>query len=179
MHFLSENLWISLKNSLKFVPKVRINNIPPLVQIMAWHRPGDKPLSEPMVTSSLTHMCVTRPQWVNKLLSTNIEFYVELSVSVLAQMSIYRDFAEDVIVRSQYRHYTNGPYVSINWLAPDDPHKLSEISTMQPFYGAITNSPQRYEIKCHLNIMIVCQARGVVGSRSLRILYQNTTARTR
>ena len=62
--FLSENLWSSLRNSLKFVPKVRINNITALVQIMAWRRSGDKPLSEPMVTSSLTHICVTRPQWV-------------------------------------------------------------------------------------------------------------------
>ena len=35
--------------SLKCVPKVRINNIPALVQIMAWRRPGDKPLSEPMM----------------------------------------------------------------------------------------------------------------------------------
>ena len=47
--FLNENAWISLKISLKFVPKVRIDNIPALVQIMAWHRPGDKPLSEPMM----------------------------------------------------------------------------------------------------------------------------------
>ena len=31
---------------------------------MAWRRPGYKPLSEPMVVSSLTHICVTRPQWV-------------------------------------------------------------------------------------------------------------------
>ena len=50
--------------SLKFVPKVRINNIPSLVQIMAWRRPGDKPLSEPMMVSLLTQICVTRPQWV-------------------------------------------------------------------------------------------------------------------
>ena len=28
---------------LRFVSKVRINNILALVQIMAWHRPGDKP----------------------------------------------------------------------------------------------------------------------------------------
>ena len=35
---------ISLKISLKFVPKVRINNIPALVQIMASRRPADKPL---------------------------------------------------------------------------------------------------------------------------------------
>ena len=34
---------------------------------MAWRRPGDKPLSEPTVVSLLTHICVTRPQWVKKL----------------------------------------------------------------------------------------------------------------
>ena len=62
--FLNENAWISLEISLKFVPKVRINNIPALVQIMAWRRPGDKPLSEPMMDNLLTHICVTQPQWV-------------------------------------------------------------------------------------------------------------------
>ena len=63
--FLNKNAWISLEISLKFVPKVQINNIPALVQIMAWRQPGDKPLSEPMMVSLLTHICVTRPQWVN------------------------------------------------------------------------------------------------------------------
>ena len=63
--FLNENITILTKNSLKFVPKGLINNIPALVLIMAWRRPGDKPLSEPMLVSSLTHICVTRPQWVN------------------------------------------------------------------------------------------------------------------
>ena len=62
--FLNENEWISLKISLKFVSKVRINNIPALVQIMAWRRPGDKPLSIPMMVSLLTHLCVSRPQLV-------------------------------------------------------------------------------------------------------------------
>ena len=62
--FLNENAWISIKISLKFVPRGPINNIPSLVQIMAWRRPGDKPLSEPMMGSLLTHICVTRPQWV-------------------------------------------------------------------------------------------------------------------
>ena len=62
--FLNENAWISLKNSLKFVPKVRISNIPALVQIMAWRRPGDKPLCEPVMVNLLTQICVPRPQWV-------------------------------------------------------------------------------------------------------------------
>ena len=62
--FLTENVWIPITISLKFVPKGPINNIPSLVQIMAWRRPGDKPLSEPIMDSLPTHICVTRPQWV-------------------------------------------------------------------------------------------------------------------
>ena len=65
--FLNENVWISIEISLKFVPKGPINNIPPLVQIMAWRWLGDKPLSEPMMVSLLTHICVTRLQWVKQL----------------------------------------------------------------------------------------------------------------
>ena len=63
--FSNESVYISIKISLKFVPKGPINNIPALVQIMAWRRSGDKPLSEPMTVSLPTHICVTRPQWVN------------------------------------------------------------------------------------------------------------------
>ena len=48
--FLEEKTQISIKISLKFVLKGQINKIPALVQIMAWRRPGDKPLSEPMLT---------------------------------------------------------------------------------------------------------------------------------
>ena len=61
---LNENVWIMIKISLKVVPKGPINNIPGLVQIMAWRRPGDKPLSEPTMVSLPTHICVARPQWV-------------------------------------------------------------------------------------------------------------------
>ena len=59
------NVRISIKISLKFVPTDPINNILALVQIMAWRQPGDKPLSEPMMIRLPTHICVTRPQWVN------------------------------------------------------------------------------------------------------------------
>ena len=58
----NENVWIPITISLKCVPKGPINNIPALVQIMACHRPGDKPLSEPMMVSLSTHICVTSPQ---------------------------------------------------------------------------------------------------------------------
>ena len=59
--FLNENVLISIQISLKFIPKGPINYIPALVQIMAWRRQGDKPLSEPMLIISLTNICVTRP----------------------------------------------------------------------------------------------------------------------
>ena len=62
---LNENTWIAINISLSFVPKGPIDNIPALVQIMAWRRSGDKPLSEPMMVSLPTHICVTGPPWVN------------------------------------------------------------------------------------------------------------------
>ena len=60
--FVNENVRISIKFSLKFVPKGSINNIPALVLIMAWRLPGNKPLSEPMMVSLTVHICITRPQ---------------------------------------------------------------------------------------------------------------------
>ena len=62
--FFNENVWISIKISLNFVPKGLINNIPAMVQIMVWCRSGAKPLSEPMMVCLPTHICVTRPPWV-------------------------------------------------------------------------------------------------------------------
>ena len=64
--FLNENAWIAIEISLKFVPKGPVNNIPALVPIMAWCRSGDRPISEPSMVSSLTHICVTRPPWVKQ-----------------------------------------------------------------------------------------------------------------
>ena len=54
--FFNENVWISIQISLKFVPKGPINIIPAMFQIMAWRRPGDKPLSEAMLVCLLTHI---------------------------------------------------------------------------------------------------------------------------
>ena len=63
--FLNENVRMSIKISVEFVfKKGPMNDLPTLVQIMTWRRPGDKPLSEPMMVSLSTHICVTRPQRV-------------------------------------------------------------------------------------------------------------------
>ena len=61
---VNQNIWILIKISLKFIYRGPINDIPALVKIMAWRRPGDKPLSEPMMVSLLTYIWVTRPEWV-------------------------------------------------------------------------------------------------------------------
>ena len=50
---------------------------------MAWRRPGDKPLSEPMMVSLLTHICVTRPQWVNSFLPKGIKVSVKWVITGL------------------------------------------------------------------------------------------------
>ena len=72
--FFYENICISTKFSLKFVAKSSINNIPALVQLMAWCRPGDESLSETMMVSLLTHICVTRSQWAKFIYSLHNSF---------------------------------------------------------------------------------------------------------
>ena len=56
--FFNENVWISIKIWLKLIPKDPINNIPLLVQIMAWRQSGDKQLSEPMMVRLSMHLCI-------------------------------------------------------------------------------------------------------------------------
>ena len=88
--FLNENVWIPIEISLKFVPKGSFKNNPALFQIMAWRRPGDKPLSEPMLVSSLTHICVTRPQWVKAEKWPPLTFWNEnLWISIKISLSLF------------------------------------------------------------------------------------------
>ena len=61
---LYENNCILIQNFMKIVHEGPINKKTALVEIMVWRLTGTKPLSEPMVHSLLTHICVTRPQWV-------------------------------------------------------------------------------------------------------------------
>ena len=86
--FLNENVWIPIKFSLKFVPQGPINNIPALVQIMAWRRPGDKPLSGPMMVRLPTHICVTRPQWGN----TDTDYITNYEKDSYTERSVHTAF---------------------------------------------------------------------------------------
>ena len=70
--FLKENdvnilIWISLK----FVPGCSVNNWPTLVEIMAWRRSGDKPLSKRGITQIMdTYM----HHWVNVVWSVSSNY---------------------------------------------------------------------------------------------------------
>ena len=79
--FLNETALFFAMISLNFVPKGRINKISALVQMMGWHRQGDKPLSEPMMVSLLMHIFVTRPQWVIMSVPTNYLTIYEIHTS--------------------------------------------------------------------------------------------------
>ena len=48
--FLNENNKIPIRVWLKFVARSPTDNKPALVQVMAWHRTSNKPLTEPMLT---------------------------------------------------------------------------------------------------------------------------------
>ena len=86
--FLNENVWILIKISLQFVPKGPVNNIPALVQIMAWHQLDDKPLSEPMVVRLSRNICIIQHQWINGLnlfkrkMSISTSFFDSLIISI-------------------------------------------------------------------------------------------------
>ena len=56
-NFLNENVWIPIEISLKFVPKGPINNIPALVQIMAWRRQAIIWTNDGQITDA--YMCHT------------------------------------------------------------------------------------------------------------------------
>ena len=74
-----------MKFSLKFVPQGPINNIPALVQIMAWCQSGDMPLSKPMMVEFTD---------INVLLGLNeLIVYVvinDFNFSFAAQLLIYK-----------------------------------------------------------------------------------------
>ena len=46
----NESVWIPITISLKFFPKGPIDYKSALVQVMAWHRTGEKPFPESMPT---------------------------------------------------------------------------------------------------------------------------------
>ena len=81
--FMIKYILISINISMKFVSNGPINTITALVQMMAWCRPGDKPLCEPMVFSLLMQNGITQPQWVYKFLWLTFSQIVTINTTLL------------------------------------------------------------------------------------------------
>ena len=119
--FFNGNVKISIKFSLKFVPKGPINNIPVLVQIMAWRRPGDKSLSEPIMVWLPTHICFTRPQWVNTWCKMAASLQTSFS-NTFPEMKIFIFWFEFILRLAPKRSIDNEPALVhiMAWNRPGD-----------------------------------------------------------
>ena len=95
--FLNENVQILLNIWVKFVPRDPINNISSLVPIMAWRRPGDKPFSEPMMVSSLTHLTSLGLNEI-KICKTGLSFHrTQIAPDSARHLKNSCDFQHDLI----------------------------------------------------------------------------------
>ena len=110
--FLNENVQIPIGISLKFVPNCLINNNPALVQIMAWRRPGDKPLYEPVMVSLPKHICVIRPQWVNTL---NFEQNGRYVAVVILKWNLSIPYKQNAMIRYWICWITFEFRIKCNW----------------------------------------------------------------
>ena len=116
-------MWILIKISRKPVPRGPFNSIPALVQIMAWHRPGDKPLSEPMMVSLLTHICVTccSEIWIKiQTCSWKKTHLKMLSAEWQPFCSDLTHWGQDKVACSTPSHYLNQCCRTNNWIFRND-----------------------------------------------------------
>ena len=60
----NENVWISIKMSLKFIPKGQVDNKSVLFQVMAWCHHATSHYLNQCWPSSLTHICDSPGRWV-------------------------------------------------------------------------------------------------------------------
>ena len=101
---------------------------------MAWRRPGDKPLSEPMMVRLPTHICVTRPQWVkypwwNNSTSHQYPFIHEL---VSKWMALQRRRYLRFVVIYFYFYGSGKRSICLVHPAVRDKRRVSEIDLSQP-----------------------------------------------
>ena len=74
---------ILIQISLKFVPKSPIDNKPALIQVMAWHQAGNKPLPEPNVDP--VHWHIYAAHGADELTSITIlivHWYLKLNILI-------------------------------------------------------------------------------------------------
>ena len=96
MNFLKWEYMSFDENSLKFVTMGPTNNIPALVEIMDWRRPGANAFSQPMMVTLLMHICVTRRELLPRVnaggLMVNNNIYYVCSRVLLVPYNIVGQF---------------------------------------------------------------------------------------
>ena len=86
--FMNENLYILIRISQKCVPKGQIDCRSVLVQVMACHRIGDKPLAGPMLTQYTDAYMQQKGRWLNEFLCKPYIFFAQLTLPFLYHISI-------------------------------------------------------------------------------------------
>ena len=127
--FFNENCCILIEISLKYARKVPIDNNPALVKIMAWRRPGDKPLSEPMMCSLPTHICVTRPQWVNGRMCPSSPAYI-IGRLEFVDCDTGTYFTDDFSIKIQIRWKFQFVQILIKWWLQNFAHDTTTILSL-------------------------------------------------
>ena len=144
--FLNENVWILLKISLKFVPKFPVNYIPALVQIMDWHRTGNRPL--------LTHYSMGK---VAVFLNRCVIFKLIIGNTVLGTHC-------EIALWWMQQHFTNERSTLVQvmaWCRQATSHFLSQCwpSSMSP-YGITRPQWVNALCTCYIATGIVCNYKG-------------------
>ena len=130
--FLNENFWILNSISLKYIPYGLIDNLAALVQIMAWHQIGNKPLSETML------VCFTDTYMLLRVTTTVV-------ITWLSRLSSY--FRDKINPMSQYKAVVSlllmhWGYISLALSHGQDPWHIPTLDQVSRFnyirYPAIT-----------------------------------------
>ena len=146
---------------------------------MAWRRPGDKPLSEPMIFCLLTHICLTRPQWV-KIGGAQIHYWYQSDLvwnhwSRVPRIWLYVSkmtiFGLDNCLSLGQRQtviWTNAGKLLIRTLAANFSEILSEISTFSFKIMHMKMSPAKMTDIClGLNVLNKSQRPLTIRSRGI------------
>ena len=98
---------------------------------MAWCRPGNKPLSEPVMVRLPMHICVTRPQWANppmmmiwNLVFTEFFFFLYKELKFGTLFIFYSATANDLDPNNVTVAPTQEGGVQMKWMDPPMPNGL-------------------------------------------------------
>ena len=123
---------------------------------MASRRPGDKPLSEPMMIILQLHICVTRPQWVKKSV---FQLIIWNKHRIVCLRKIISYFLDIVFIWNRPCSIQCGP---LSHWRHDDVIKWKHFPRYWPFVRGIHRSPRSFDVFFDLRLIkrLSTQSRG-------------------